>query len=73
MPRYRWWSVPAVGVIWTIIVSTEAEPGTSLAKIWIPGLFFGAANAAVGVALSWGLIWAIQALSKRLKSQNFGD
>ena len=55
IPRYRWWSIPVIGVIWSIMLSTGGDPTMSLAQIWIAGFVFGAVNGAVGVAFTWGL------------------
>lgn len=55
IPRYRWWSIPVIGVIWSIMLSIGGDPTMTLAQIWIAGLFVGAINGAVGVAFTWGL------------------
>ena len=55
IPRYRWWSIPVIGVIWSIMLSIGGDPSMSLAQIWIAGFAFGAINGAVGVASTWGL------------------
>jgi hypothetical protein len=58
IPRYRWWSIPVIGVIWSIILTNEGDPTMSLAQIWIAGFIFGALNGAVGVAVTWAS-WTI--------------
>lgn len=55
VPHYRWWSIPVIGVIWSIMLSIGGDPSMSLAQIWIAGFVFGAINGAVGVAFTWGL------------------
>ena len=55
IPRYPWWSIPVIGVIWSIMLSIGGDPTMSLAQIWIGGLVFGAVNGAVGVAFIWAL------------------
>lgn len=58
IPRYRWWSIPAIGIIWSIILATAGDPTLSIAQVWIGGFFFGAVNGAVGVLFTW-LIWKL--------------
>lgn len=60
IPRYRWWSVPVIGVIWSIMLSIGGDPSMSLAQIWIAGFAIGAINGAVGVAFTWGLLKIIR-------------
>lgn len=40
IPRYRWWSIPVIGIIWSIILTTEGDPTASIAQIWIGAFFF---------------------------------
>ncbi|HJR87540.1 MAG TPA: hypothetical protein VJ930_07800 [Acidimicrobiia bacterium] len=58
IPRYRWWSIPVIGIIWSIILTTTGDPTASIAQIWIGGFFLGAVNGAVGVAWTW-LVWKL--------------
>lgn len=58
IPRYRWWSIPVIGVIWSIILTTTGDPTLSVAQVWIGGFFFGAVNGAVGVVFTW-LVWKL--------------
>lgn len=58
IPRYRWWSIPVIGIMWSIILTTSGDPTASNAQIWIGGFFFGAVNGAVGVTFTW-LVWKL--------------
>jgi hypothetical protein len=60
IPRYRWWSVPVIGVIWSIMLTVGGDPTMSLAQIWIGGFLFGAVNGAVGVAVTWLILQVIR-------------
>ena len=51
IPRYRWWSIPVIGVTWSIMLSIGGDPSMSLGHIWTAGFAFGAGNGAVGVPL----------------------
>ena len=62
-PRYRWWAVPIVGIIWAIILQTTGDPDMAFADIWIVGFIFGALKAAVGVGAAWLLARAIKTLT----------
>jgi hypothetical protein len=59
IPRYRWWSVPATGVIWSVMLAVGGDPNMSVGQIWIGGFLLGAANGAVGVMASWLVVNAI--------------
>ncbi|HZD23170.1 MAG TPA: hypothetical protein VE569_07185 [Acidimicrobiia bacterium] len=59
LPRYRWWSVPIIGVFWSIMLTVAGDPTMSLAQIWIGGFLLGAANGAAGVFVTWALITAV--------------
>lgn len=68
IPRYRWWSIPVIGVIWSIELSTLGDPSMSIVQIWIAGFILGALNGAVGVAFTWALARFIQVAGRwRLK------
>lgn len=60
IPRYRWWSIPVIGVIWSIELSTLGDPSMSPAQIWFAGFVLGALNGAIGVAFTWALARFIQ-------------
>lgn len=57
--RYRWWSVPAIGVIWSVMLTVGGDPNMSLPQIWIGGFLLGAANGAAGVMASWLVVTVI--------------
>jgi hypothetical protein len=67
VPRYRWWAVPVVGIVWSIILETSGDPGMNIAQVWLGGFAAGALNAAVGVAVTWALAGAVHAI---LRQQN---
>jgi hypothetical protein len=56
IPRLRWWPIPVIGVIWSVMLSLDGDPSMSFAQIWIAGFALGAANAAVGVGLTRGFV-----------------
>jgi hypothetical protein len=45
-----------VGLIWSIILSTEGDPTMSFAQIWFAGFVFGALNGAIGVLAAWSFV-----------------
>ena len=65
IPRYRWWSVPVIGLIWSAILTMNGGTNLSPAQIWVGGFAFGAANGAVGVAVTWAIITVIGRLRSR--------
>jgi hypothetical protein len=56
IPRYRWWSIPLIGLTWSVILATEGDPTMSWAQIWFAGFVFGALNGAIGVLATWSVI-----------------
>ena len=69
IPRYRWWTIPVIGIIWSILLSIGGDPTMSWAEIWIAGFAVGAANGAVGVVFTW-LVWqAIQLVSRWIRDR----
>jgi hypothetical protein len=62
VPRYRWWAVPVVGIVWPIIPETAGDPGMTFSEVWLGGFALAALNAAVGVAVTWALTGAISAI-----------
>lgn len=72
IPRYRWWSIPVIGVFWSIMLSISGDPSMSLAQIWIGGFVLGAINGAVGVAFTWGLSRIIHVLLQWIHNRNIG-
>ncbi len=65
IPKYRWWAIPVIGVIWSITLTTSGDPTMSFAQIWIGGFFLGALNGAVGVVFAWS-VWKLVQLVSRL-------
>lgn len=62
IPRYRWWSIPLIGVFWSVQLTTSGDPSMSIAQIWIGGFALGALNGAVGVLATWSLIHVLSEL-----------
>lgn len=69
IPRYRWWSIPVIGIIWSIMLTIGGDPTMSLAQIWIAGFLFGAVNGAVGVAFTWGLLRIISVVFQWIRDR----
>lgn len=67
IPRYRWWAIPAIGVIWSITLTVSGDPTMSFAQIWIGGFFLGALNGAVGVVSTWSVWKLIQIVSRLVR------
>lgn len=65
IPRYRWWAIPAIGLIWSITLTVSGDPTMSLAQIWMGGFFLGALNGAVGVVSTWA-VWKLVQFLYRL-------
>ena len=66
IPRYRWWSVPVIGVIWSVTLTVSGDPWLSPPQIWVGGFAAGAVNAAVGVLLTVAVANAINLMTRRL-------
>ena len=62
--RFQWWPVPIIGVLWLVILVTGDQP-EPLNKIWFAGFVLGAANAAVGVSISRGVMKTVHATFQR--------
>jgi len=62
VPRYRWWAVPIVGIVWAIILEATGDPNISFAGIWFGGFLIGSLNAAIGVGVAWLLEKGIKAI-----------
>ena len=69
IPRYPWWSIPVIGVIWSIMLSIGGDLTMSLTQIWIGGFVFGAANGAVGVAFTWRVSRIIHVLFQWIRAR----
>ena len=69
IPRYRWWSVPVIGIVWSITLTAAGDPAISLAQIWIAGFALGAINGAVGVAFTWAMAKAVQSVAQRFRNR----
>ncbi|MEX1126288.1 MAG: hypothetical protein WEE53_11550 [Acidimicrobiia bacterium] len=67
IPRFRWWSIPVIGAIWSILLSVEGDPSMSVVQIWIGGLAIGAVNGAIGVAFTWGVSKVIHVFAQRVR------
>ena len=67
IPRYRWWSIPVIGVIWSVMLTTEGDPSMSLAQIWIAGFILGALNGAVGVLVTWSFVHLLTELFRWMR------
>lgn len=69
VPRYRWWSVPVIGVVWSILLMTYGDSSLSVLQIFPVGFVIGALNGAVGVAFTW-MVWKlIQLMSGWLRAR----
>ncbi len=64
--RYRWWSVPVIGVIFSIMLAVSGDPSMSFAQIWVGGFVLGAINGAVGVSFTWAASQTIKAMVQRV-------
>lgn len=62
LSRFRWWSIPVIGVIWSVMLSTSGDPSMSFAQIWIAGFSLGALNGAAGVLATWSLVHLLSEL-----------
>jgi hypothetical protein len=69
IPRYRWWSIPIVGVFWSIMLTLSGDPSMSLTQIWIAGFALGAVNGAVGVLFTVAVAKAVNLVAPRLRSR----
>jgi hypothetical protein len=67
-PRYRWWSVPVIGLIWSIILTISGDPTLSLTQVWIAGFALGAVNGAVGVLFTVAVANAVNLVGRRFRS-----
>ena len=63
--RYRWWSIPVVGAIWSFLLMTVGDTSMSGVEIWTGGFALGAINGAFGVVVSWGLLELIRGTLRR--------
>jgi hypothetical protein len=69
IPRYRWWSIPVIGVIWSILLSAGGDPSMSFAQIWIVGFMIGALNGALGVAFTWAVATSVHAVYQWIRQR----
>ena len=60
LTRFRWWVIPAVGIIWSITLAVAADPTMTFAQVWGLGLLFGSANAAVGVLVASAIVLGVR-------------
>ena len=73
IPRYRWWSIPVIGVFWSIMLSIGGDPTMSLAQIWIVGFILGAVNGAVGVGFTRGVSRIIRVLFQWIRARTVSE
>lgn len=69
IPRYRWWSIPAIGVIWSIMLTLGGDPTMSFVQIWFAGFVHGAVNGAVGVIVTSALYGLARLLIPRTRGE----
>jgi hypothetical protein len=62
LSRYRWWSIPLIGIIWVAILIVSGDPSVPIAQLVVGGFLIGALNGAAGVLVSWGLAHALKEL-----------
>lgn len=67
VPRYRWWAIPVIGVIWSITLTISGDPTMSFAQSWVSGFVLGALNGAVGVAFTWSVWKLIQLVTRVIR------
>ena len=67
VPRYRWWSIPLIGLYWSATLAMEGDPTMSWAQIWFAGFVFGALNGAIGVLLTWSVILLARELTGSIR------
>jgi hypothetical protein len=48
----RWWAVPLIGVIWSLMLALWGDPAMTSLQVWLGGFALGALNAALGVLVS---------------------
>lgn len=73
IPRYRWWSVPLIGVIWSITLSIAGDPHMSFVAIWFGGFTLGALNGAVGVAFTAAISKIVHLLFQLARNQRVAE
>jgi hypothetical protein len=69
IPRFHWWTSPAIGLLWSVVLSVDGDPTMSAAQIWIAGFALGTANGAVGIAVTRGVVTATDAISERFRAR----
>lgn len=67
IPRYRWWSIPVVGIIWSVTLAVGGDPEMSSIQIWTAGFALGTVNAALGVVIGWTALAAARAGTERIR------
>jgi hypothetical protein len=67
--RYRWWSIPAIGVIWSITLTIGGDPTMSFVQIWVAGFVLGAINGAVGVLVTSGLLGLLRLINPQTRDE----
>lgn len=72
IPRYRWWSIPVIGVVWSVMLTIGGDPTMTFAQIWIAGFLLGALNGAVGVAFTWGVSKVVHGVFEFFRQKQVG-
>lgn len=65
VPRYHWWAVPVVGIVWSIILETSGDPGATFTEVRPGGFGLSALNAAAGVVVIWALTGVVDSIRSR--------
>lgn len=69
IPRYRWWSIPAIGVVWSIMLTVGGDPTMSFVQIWFAGFVLGAINGAVGVLVTSALYGLVRLIIPQTRDE----
>ncbi len=64
----RWWAVPLIGVIWSLMLASWGEPAITSVQVWLGGFALGALNAALGVLISGRAVHLLRTPLRRVNS-----